>query len=236
MRQDAAGPPADERIYRGLYAAIVQHLIPPGTKLPEDTLAGIYDVSRPRVRKVLARLATENIITILPNRGASVARPSVKEARDVFAARRILEAQTVAAVSKEATASEIIELRAFGGLERSAREHRDRRMEIKLSGEFHLKLAEIMGNQIVVDFLRVLISRTSLIIAVYETRRGSGCNAEEHERLVDLIEQRNDQGAKMKMEQHLLEIEDSLELIRVQPRSVSLREVLGNTLPEESTG
>ena len=76
-------------------------------------------------------------------------------------------------------------------------------MEIKLSGEFHLKLAEIMGNQIVVDFLRVLISRTSLIIAVYETRRGSGCNAEEHERLVDLIEQRNDQGVKMKMEQHL---------------------------------
>jgi DNA-binding GntR family transcriptional regulator len=221
------GAMRDEQIHQAIYSAIVEHLIPPGTKLAEDTLGEIYGVSRTRIRKVLIRLAAENIVTLIRNRGASVVRPSVKDAREVFATRRILESKIIAAVAKKPTDSEILELRGFSPRERQAHEQNDRRAQIKLSGEFHMKLAEFMGNQTIIDILRNLVSRTSLIIAVYETRRGSCCQFDEHGELVELIARRDVKGAVARMEQHLLEIEGSLDLVGQRSLQINLQEVLG---------
>ena len=75
-----------------MLTAIVEHDLAPGTKLPEDTLADTFGVSRTRVRKVLQQLAHEGMVQLERHRGATVARPSAKEARDIFDLRRILEA------------------------------------------------------------------------------------------------------------------------------------------------
>lgn len=217
----------DERIYREVYSAIVEHLIPPGTKLTEDTLAEIYGVSRTRIRKVLMQLSAENVVTIARNRGASVAKPSVREATEVFATRRILEARIVEAVANQPTEPQIRELRSFGSREREAHGRNDLRAQIKLSGEFHMRLAEFMGNQVIVGILRTLVSRTSLIIAVYETRQGSGCRFEDHQALVELIARGDVERAMARMERHLLEIEQSLDLIGERPLRINLKDVLG---------
>ena len=81
----------DERIYRAVVNAVMSHRLPPGTRLGEAEFCELYDVSRTTVRKALQRLAHDHIIELRPNRGAIVASPSPKEARDVFAARRALE-------------------------------------------------------------------------------------------------------------------------------------------------
>src|SRR5689334_18708529 len=86
---------ADERVRRELFDAIIDHRIPPGTPLPEDTLAGAFGVSRTVVRKALLTLGHEKLVELRPNRGAVVARPTVEEARAVFEARRVLEAAIV---------------------------------------------------------------------------------------------------------------------------------------------
>jgi DNA-binding GntR family transcriptional regulator len=231
-RGTAAVPGAmrDEQIYEAIYSAIIEHLIPPGTKLAEDTLGDIYGVSRTRIRKVLIRLTAENIVTLVRNRGASVARPSVKDAQEVFATRRILESKIIAAVAKKPTDSQLRELRGFNPRERDAHEQNERRAQIKLSGEFHMKLAEFMGNQTIIDILRNLVSRTSLIIAVYETRRGSCCQFDEHAKLVELIARRDVKGAVARMEQHLFEIEGSLDLAGQRSMQINLQEVLGSAL------
>ncbi|NBT54022.1 MAG: GntR family transcriptional regulator, partial [Betaproteobacteria bacterium] len=85
----------ESRIQTHLANAIYEHRIRPGTKLPEADLCGIYGVTRGVIRKVLDRLATEQLIELIPNRGAFVARPSVELTRDVYALRRILEAGVV---------------------------------------------------------------------------------------------------------------------------------------------
>lgn len=225
----------DDKIFNELYSAIVEHLIPPGTKLPEDMLADIYGASRTNIRKVLMQLAAESIVTLTRNRGASVTSPSIKEALEVFETRRILELRIVAAVAKEPTDLQLASLRKYATQEFDAHHQHDRRTQIKLSGEFHMKLAEFAGNQTLIDILRMLVSRTSLIIAVYETRRGSGCQFGEHQELVELIAQRNVEGAVAKMEQHLLEIEASLDLVKQRPREINLQEVLGNSRKAGST-
>ncbi|WP_366481278.1 GntR family transcriptional regulator [Aquabacterium sp.] len=63
----------------------------PGTKLVEDKLGQAFGVSRTRIRQVLIRLAQEQVITLRPNKGASVAEPTVDEAREVFEARAVVE-------------------------------------------------------------------------------------------------------------------------------------------------
>src|SRR5882757_1663423 len=89
----------DDQVYRRIYEAIGGQELPPGTRLREDQMRQIFGVSRARIRKVFARLAFEGLVTIEPNRGASVAKPSPDEARENFAARRAIEATIVRMVA-----------------------------------------------------------------------------------------------------------------------------------------
>ena len=75
----------DESIYRALMTAIVEHQLPPGSKLPEEALAEVFAVSRTGIRKVLQRLAAVQLVTLTPKRGAHVTSPSVEESRRSFA-------------------------------------------------------------------------------------------------------------------------------------------------------
>ncbi len=72
-------------IYRALMTAIVEHQLPPGSKLPEEALAEVFAVSRTGIRKVLQRLAAVQLVTLTPKRGAHVTSPSVEESRAIFA-------------------------------------------------------------------------------------------------------------------------------------------------------
>ena len=78
-----------------------------GRALVEDRLAEAFGVSRTRIRPVLVRLANESIVTLTPNRGATVAQPSEQEAREVFEVRRLVESPLVARFIARAEAADI---------------------------------------------------------------------------------------------------------------------------------
>jgi len=65
-----------------------QHATEP---LKEVQLANLFGVKRGLIRKVLTRLAHSRLVDQTPNRGATVAKPSVKEGQDLFATRRVIE-------------------------------------------------------------------------------------------------------------------------------------------------
>lgn len=225
-----ARKPTDSEIYRHVYGAIVDHRLPPGTKLPEDALAEIFGVSRTRIRKVLHGLGHENIVKLEPNRGAFVAQPSVREAREVFIARRLIESGIIRDAALSVTRGDIKELDGTIAAERAAAERNDKRGAIKLSGEFHLKLAEVAGNQTLTRFLRQLVSRTSLIIAVYEVPGRSACHYEEHDQLVRLLASRESDAAAAAMQAHLSSIEASLNLEKHEPAAINLKEVFAEVM------
>jgi DNA-binding GntR family transcriptional regulator len=203
---------SDERVYQDVAQAIVDHSLPPGTKLTEDALAEIFGVSRTVIRSALLRLAHEGLVDLQPNRGAFVAKPSVTEARDVFAARRIVEGGIVAQAASNVTGADIQDLRRAVDAEIAARDSGDRKTLITLSGEFHLRLAAIAGNKILADVLRELVSRSSLVIAVYQAPGRPGCRCDDHRRLVDCLAAGDRDGASRLLETHLAEIEGALDL------------------------
>ncbi len=203
---------ADDRLHRELSTAIVDQRIPPGTSLPEDTLASAFGVSRTVVRKALLRLGHEKLVELRTNRGAVVARPSVEEARAVFEARRVVEAALIDAAIERAPDAAFAQLRAHLARELEAERSGDRHALIRLSGDFHRSLAGLAGNHVLAAFLGELVSRSSLILALYQHRADPPCSREQHTEVLEALARRDAVAARTRMAAHLSHVESQLDL------------------------
>ena len=184
----------------------------PSTALQESALAAAFGVSRTVIRKVLQRLSLEKLVVLVPNKGATVAKPTADEAREVFEARRELERILVERAVATASDAGLDELSALVRLEANAADKGQMTERVKLSGDFHRKLAELAGNAILSGFLTDLISRTSLIIALYESPGAVPCSHTEHREIADVLKRRDARKAVQFMNHHLQHIEAQLEL------------------------
>jgi len=128
-------------IVHAVVEAIIEQRLPPGAKLAEDELGAAFGVSRTIVRAALRMLAQDRVVVIIPNRGAFVASPSVEEARQVFHARRVLEAALIKDAASNCTPADVARLRRHLDEEDAALARGDRPAAIRLSGEFHLQIA-----------------------------------------------------------------------------------------------
>jgi len=217
----------EEGIYERLVTAIFEHRLPPGTKLGEEGLAAIFGVSRARIRAVLPRLAHEGLVTLEPNRGAFVTQPTVDQARDVFEARRLIEPGIATRLARQPDrASAVARLRQHVATERRARVAGDSRMIVRLSGEFHVLLAELSGNSLLAKSMRELASLTCLIIALYDRPTTPSCLGEEHGEIADAIATGDARRAASLMIEHLNHVEKELDLSMGADKPIDLAAAL----------
>ena len=206
--------PSVDVIHQRVLTAIVEHRLPPGTKLGEERLAKVFGVSRTQIRQVLERLSHDSIVTVLPNRGAFVSSPTVEEAREVFAARRLIEPDLIRQAACSAQKGDILRLRQHVAKESAARAANDKRAIIRLSGEFHQLVAEIAGNRFLAKTMRELETLTCLVIILYDAPNVPACPYHEHSDLVDAVEARDAERAAAQMVEHLRHVEASLDFQR----------------------
>lgn len=216
-----------DTIYERILNAVMEHRLIPGTKLVEEKLASVFEVNRTRIREVLALLAHEGVVTTIPNRGAFVASPSVEEARYIFHARRILEPALIRTLVAQADERQVLQLYDHVAQERAAREKGDKRAVIRLSGEFHLQIAEMVGSPPLLKLMRELSSLTCLIILLYDSPNVPACPNHEHLELVKAIEEGNADQAVSLMLTHLTHIENTLDLSVGDEQDVDLEEIFG---------
>ncbi|MBY0569755.1 MAG: GntR family transcriptional regulator [Burkholderiaceae bacterium] len=193
----------EDHMYRDIYDAIMDHRLPARTKLTEQSLSQIYQMARHGVRKVLSQLAADGLVDLEPNRGAFIASPGEKEAHDMFELRQTLEQMALEKVLQQADASAIAELRRMVERERDAYESGDRPQWIRLSADFHIALARLSGNDLLVDMLRRLVSRTTLMISNKEVATTRPCSFDEHFQVLAALERQDKKAALHAMAQHL---------------------------------
>ena len=180
--------------------------------MKEVQLAEVFGVKRGTIRKVLARLAYSRLVDQLPNRGASVAKPSVKEGRDLFATRRALESAIIETLTPQIDKAQIVQLRQMLDQEQNAYEADDSKLALSLSVDFHRQLANMSGNSVLEEYLNDIIRRTPLVILTHLSADAqSRCRNHEHESIVDAIESGNAKEAIRIMNQHLLHIENRID-------------------------
>lgn len=223
-KETVIGPTAE--ICERIWLSIAEKRLRPGARLKEEQLAEIFDVSRARVRQALAVLESDGLVTIVPNRGAFVAEPGVDEARDVFHVRKQIEARVMERLVDRITDAQIPLLEAHLAQEREADLRGDTSATIRLSGGFHLLLAELAGSSFLFGILRDLISRSSLITAIYRSQHLHNCGPDEHAALIARISARDKAGAMQIMLDHLQHVEDELDLTEEIPTTRDLRQAL----------
>lgn len=215
-------------IYQRIQAAIADNRLPPGTKLGEENLAKFLKVSRARIREVLRDLSRERLVTILPNRGAFVATPTIDDTRQIYQARRIIEGALIRRVTERITNNQIEELEAKVSDEKHAWARDDREQAIRYSREFHLRLVELGGNEILSDTMRSTLSLSSLAAALYGERHNPGCMCQDHADILEAIRRRNGAEAEKLMTNHLQQVEDRMRLLE-DPVEVSIEDALSYT-------
>lgn len=211
-RADVGASGATQRIIASIKTAIVERRLMPGTKLGEQEIANIFEVSRTIVRQALNQLSRDRLITLEPARGAFVATPSIEEARQVFEVRAMLEVAMVRGLAARSTSAQISELRAHLRQERAAVARSDVTGRTRLLAEFHRLLAHMLGNEVLGQLLGDLVNRSSLISLMYQSSLSAEHSHDEHVEIVAALEKRDVRSVTKLMEHHIHNVERSLRL------------------------
>lgn len=214
-----------EHIVTAITRAIVEHRLLPGAKLVEQKLGDRFGVSRTVVRQALFRLSELKLVRLEPARGAFVAAPSIQEAREVFAVRRMVESQMLRELVTHIKPADIRKLKAHIKAERDAVARIDVPTRTKLLFDFHVRLAEVLGNQVLVGLMQELVSRCSLITLMYQSADNAQNSNAEHAQLLKAIEAKDTTLALQLLHDHLESVERQLTEAPRAPTS-STREAL----------
>jgi DNA-binding GntR family transcriptional regulator len=208
---------ATRSIVDALTKAIVEHRLHPGTKLAEQKLADHFGVSRTLIRQALFQLVQKRLIRMEPARGAFVATPSSDEARQVFAVRRMIEVEMTRSFVRHVTPTQIKALKEHVTEEKAAVSRGDVPGRTDLLGDFHVRMAELMGNDVLAQILSELISRCALITLMYQSSNAAEHSAEEHAEILKAIAAKDEDLAVKLMDEHLRNVEEGLALDRKVP-------------------
>lgn len=161
----SADSPLRDIVTEELRQAILSGRYKPGQRLIEDRLAQDFEVSRNPVREALRSLAAEGLVALTARRGATVAAPSVEDAREMIEVRATLEALNARHAARRrdpqmiALLSEVLRqgstAAASGALDALP----------ELNARFHEALAAAGSNRLLGDLMRSLRLRTGTVFA-----------------------------------------------------------------------
>lgn len=227
--------PLHEDLVSRLRDMIVEGSLEPATHLAERELCEQFGVSRTPMREALKALASEGLLTLLPNRGAVVAALGLKDVDDVVQVIDALEGMAALDCCARVTDAEIAELEAMQ--QEMERHYRARRLMayFKVNQAIHERFVELAGNPVATALYRSLLARIRRYRFV-GNRKGErwGRALAEHRELLDAIRDRNGERLKRLLHAHLMngwqvarelvreELEDNLRRpvqIRRRPRA-----------------
>ena len=189
--------------------SILAQKLAPGERLGEQQLADLFGVSRTLVREALMQLQARGFVEVRTRKGWYVVEPSFEQARDAFAARRVIET----ALLREAGTplqSVIKRLRQHVAEERQAIVSADVATRTFLLADFHVCLADCLGNRLLTDVMRDLTARTTLVASLRQSPQDASQSCDEHAQIVQALEAGDTAGAERLMAAHIGSVQETL--------------------------
>jgi len=219
-------------IAQRIIEAILAQRLAPGTRLGEQSLSMLFDCSRTLVREALVRLATRGIVTVSSRRGWYVVQPSHDEAREAFEARRVIETGLIRRTGPVDKAA-VKRLKQHLKQEQDALKGDDVGQRSYLLGDFHVCLAECLGNQLLADTLRDYTARTTLIAMLYQSTHDAVQSCQDHVAIVEALTRGDTAAAERLMEEHIGQVQAALRLAPANDPLANLREALAPISPAQ---
>jgi DNA-binding GntR family transcriptional regulator len=148
-----------ERVYGILRGWLITAKLPPGEFLSEADLAGRCKTSRTPVREACTRLMQDKWLSRIPRKGFLVTPISVRDIVELYDYRKLLECFAVERAAESAGHQQIEELKSVVAPENDP--EAGLAAILKANQKFHLRLAEIAGNQRVVSQLTLTLGYVS---------------------------------------------------------------------------
>jgi GntR family transcriptional repressor for pyruvate dehydrogenase complex len=200
-------------------SVIDQGQLKAGDRLPsESELVRQLCVSRPVLREAIGRLEAMGLVEVQRGRGMfvggrgslsncvklirSAMAISPKELIQFYEFRRAVESYTARRAAEQATPADVAELEAL--YERMDREGQDYEEAIHTDFQFHLKLAEITGNELMRHAMEVIQGYVMAgMIQTTPYPRDRAASRREHVTILDAIRAKDPAAAERAMQAHI---------------------------------
>jgi GntR family transcriptional regulator, rspAB operon transcriptional repressor len=191
MPQTATEDTSKSRVYKQLRRSIITGRCRPDERLNLNELARAYNTSISPLRDALHMLAQEGLVTIKPRSGYFISRTTLKELRDLFELREILELAAVDRAAPRISEEYIDKLEhVHAGYTGDDDESYDRYTDE--NRRFHMLIAEASGNYELAEALGHLHDR----LARFMVLRGAGeAQPAIHARLIEALRKHDAQAA-----------------------------------------
>ncbi len=159
----------EEYIYNLVKDRIIKRELFPKNKITELQLAEETGISRTPIRMALQKLSYEGLIDLIPNRGAFVSSPTLKEIVSVYECKNVLEAAAIEKACLYITDHELEILEEI--LSYGIQEHTNKDLQsfILMNKEFHMTIARISRNKCYEKFINELIDKSNVYLIFYDT-------------------------------------------------------------------
>ena len=177
-----------------------------GQKLSEIGLSKQLEVSRTPVREALKLLASDGLLVLIPKSGVWVANPSKREVEDAYALRAKLESWATSMAVRNVTPLYLARLNERIQEETEVFDGEgDAERYLEVNTAFHMTIAEMSGNSILMEHIRMILDKTFLYMAflerIFDPRDNLSLN--EHIELLDAFTARDEALCVRLMENHV---------------------------------
>lgn len=209
-------------------AALSRKLMP-DARLGEQEIASLFGCSRTIVREAMVDLAARGIVVVSPRRGWFFTEVDIHKARELYEARAIIETgllRSFAQRGRVLDTATLDRLRVHLAQQKAAVEGDDIGLRSYLLGNFHVCLAECLGNTILAARLRDLTVLTTLFTMRHQTPGDARMSYVEHVAVVDALAAGDLALAERCMAAHLGTFETKIHMAPGRDRLGGLREAL----------
>jgi len=220
---DVPGRSLIEQVTSKLRNAIMHGELRPGQKLIEADLSRTLGVSRASLREALRALEVEKLISIVPNRGPSVAKVDYHDIEAIHDVWALLTGDAVVDFTRRAGAHDIAELEGLLDALKRAIEVNAPLDQLAATNRFLAVIVEKHGNGVLAEVVAALVSRINFLRAQALLREGWGVvHAREIESILTAIKTRNPEVARNETRKHIASACAAAKHLALGPELVSL--------------
>lgn len=191
-------------IFRELRQDILACRLPPGAELREAELAERFAVSKSPVRDALSRLVHEGLVMVMPRQGYRVAPISMKDVRDMFQYRAVLESASIRVAAESASAEARRALDRFREFDPVAYPDGF----IGYNRDFHSALAGLCGNARLLEAVAGQMDQMdrAITLSLAALRRADPARlVQQHGEIVDALQRQDGRRAAALVTRHIAE-------------------------------